>query len=954
MPTFYDSYGISYVLTHEIGRGGEGTVFFVPHDLTLVAKIYHTSVDVEKAEKLRWMAANKNDGLLKIAAWIIDTLHDENGEIVGFLMPNVKAKEIHELYSLKSRRVHFPEATWQFLIHTAANVARAFYVLHKNEHIMGDVNHGNCVVLADGTVKLIDCDSYSIKTEARRYRCDVGVATHLAPELQGVDLSEVDRRPTHDNFGLAVIIFQLLFLGRHPFSGNYLGAEDKSLEDCIRERRFAYGNRTVTQVKQPPGTLSLSHLPLRLALMFTAAFMTQNRPEPREWVEALEDLSENLKTCQIHIGHHYFDYLTTCPWCEMEAKTGLILFPYINSGIETDEGKFNILTIENLINQMAPAQILPLQPSQFPFVIQSSPEALDCRKNKRSKIVKIVFAQFLGLTFMTFVFGGALTFFLSLIILGITVYVFYQQHHTVKHQFQREFKVKQESWQDINIEWNNFNSSAEKFSLEVSKIKRQLNEYRKLHDEKAKQIKQLSHETFQEQLKIYLSSFKLADLKHPLIEKVHYDIFNRYNLKTAAEVDENRLSSLLAIKAQINSIINQWRKDLENQFTDESLDLLPAAAKNLVELEYSGKRRDIESNIESLLGTLRSTSTTLQQMKLNLANNAEKAYREVSQAQRDLITVGGTASLTVMMILMTIFVPFFGSVFQNAFFTSQRKKQIYDQPPPMQKLSNGQTISARPDGSGSGYGNVTNSASMVTADYPVNENLTDAEIERMSAEEKMKSAQSLYSQALPLMNAKLYPQAEKKLRLAVKLNKLAVKLDEFNIKILYTLGTTLYEQKKYELSLMVLEDSLKIDKTHQETKLLIGANYLRMKRYEEAQRHFFALKREYPTSFEPYFNLGQTYMSLKNYYQAEYHFEKAVSLKPADIDAHYQYGLALYKNDKIGEAAREYQKLFDLGAKKEAERLGKFIFGNASRPPEKRVVTKSTEKTQEPRKSLRH
>ena len=127
-------------------------------------------------------------------------------------MPNVKAKEIHELYSLKSRRVYFPEATWQFLVHTAGNLARAFHNLHKNAHIMGDVNHGNCVVLADGTVKLIDCDSYSIKTDKLRYRCGVGVATHLAPELQGADLSEVEREDKHDNFGLAVIIFQLLFL----------------------------------------------------------------------------------------------------------------------------------------------------------------------------------------------------------------------------------------------------------------------------------------------------------------------------------------------------------------------------------------------------------------------------------------------------------------------------------------------------------------------------------------------------------------------------------------------------------------------------------------------------------------------------------------------------------------------------------------------------------------------
>ena len=125
MPTFYDSHGQSYVLTNQIGRGGEGTVFFCPNDLSLVAKIYHAPVDGEKAEKLRWMAENKNEQLLKVAAWIVDTLHDApNGKTVGFLMPNVRAKEIHELYSLKSRRVHFPEATWQFLVHTAANVAR--------------------------------------------------------------------------------------------------------------------------------------------------------------------------------------------------------------------------------------------------------------------------------------------------------------------------------------------------------------------------------------------------------------------------------------------------------------------------------------------------------------------------------------------------------------------------------------------------------------------------------------------------------------------------------------------------------------------------------------------------------------------------------------------------------------------------------------------------------------
>ena len=191
-------------------------------------------------------------------------------EVVGFLMPNVKAKEIHELYSLKSRRVYFPEATWHFLVHTAANVARAFYSLHKNAHIMGDVNHGNCVVLADGTVKLIDCDSYSIKTEKSATACEVGVATHLAPELQGVNLRGVEREKTRQfrsrchHFPTALSWEDILF-------PEIISAQKKkSLEDCIREYRFAYGENTeLKNVEQPPGTLSLVEVSPRIAAVRT-------------------------------------------------------------------------------------------------------------------------------------------------------------------------------------------------------------------------------------------------------------------------------------------------------------------------------------------------------------------------------------------------------------------------------------------------------------------------------------------------------------------------------------------------------------------------------------------------------------------------------------------------------------------------------------------------------------
>ncbi len=490
MPTYYDSRNKPYDLAEQIGRGGEGEVFSCADDSGLVAKIYHEPVSEEKAGKLRWMAENKNEHLLKVAAWVIDVLYDKpDGEIVGFLMPNVHAKEIHELYSLKSRRIYFPEATWHFLVHTAANLARAFFSLHRDQHIMGDINHGNCVVLADGRVKLIDCDSYSIRRENFRYRCDVGVATHLAPELQGKDLAKIEREAAHDNFGLAVIIFQLLFLGRHPFSGNYLGAEDKSLEDCIREKRFAYGDNTdITKVEQPPGTLSLREVSPRLAAMFERAFLINDRPEPREWVEALEDFSRSLKQCGFHPGHHFYEKLAACPWCRIEGQTGLMLFPFITSPDDlAGEKPFNIFTIENLIENLGIKQNLPVKPPDLSISVPPppSPDFIEKRKEKDKKQINTIIIQFvLILVFMIFLGIGAGVF------VGVVTMIFFvislnNPDKNLRSELNERLFDVREKWNQIEQEWSK-TAVPQKVDEDLTQIRKKIDVYQNLQIEAKK------------------------------------------------------------------------------------------------------------------------------------------------------------------------------------------------------------------------------------------------------------------------------------------------------------------------------------------------------------------------------------------------------------------------------------------------------------------------------------
>ena len=223
------SIGAPIALGEELGSGGEGAVYPVVDAPDLVAKIYFEPPEAGKAAKLSAMARLAPPELLRIAAWPTDLLLDENGTVRGFLMRRVSSREdAHELYSPKSRRRAFPDADFRFIVRAAANVARAFAQLHSLGHVIGDVNHGNALVGRDATVMLIDCDSFQVKDGEASFTCDVGVPLFTPPELQGRNFRGLTRSADHDAFGLAVLLFHFLYMGRHPFAGLYADGEIQS------------------------------------------------------------------------------------------------------------------------------------------------------------------------------------------------------------------------------------------------------------------------------------------------------------------------------------------------------------------------------------------------------------------------------------------------------------------------------------------------------------------------------------------------------------------------------------------------------------------------------------------------------------------------------------------------------------------------------------------------------
>src|SRR5262249_32605927 len=201
-------------LGRRIGTGAEGEVYEIQDKIDMVAKVYHEPPPPEKAEKLVALSGLGNERLFNLSAWPVTTLLDApDGNVVGFVMKKIsEAEEVHALHSPKSRLQKFPEASWMFLIDVAANIARAVVAVHEHGLVIGDLNPKNILVTHKATVYLLDVDSFQITVEGKTYRCEGGFPEYTPPELQGVAFRDIDRRQEHDCFGLAVVIFQLLFM----------------------------------------------------------------------------------------------------------------------------------------------------------------------------------------------------------------------------------------------------------------------------------------------------------------------------------------------------------------------------------------------------------------------------------------------------------------------------------------------------------------------------------------------------------------------------------------------------------------------------------------------------------------------------------------------------------------------------------------------------------------------
>lgn len=615
-----------------LGKGAEGAVYNISGSADLAVKIYNDGKAPERHEKIVAMVAAGLSSASEHVAYPLEVVTRQNGTFAGFTMKKAAGfKTVHDLYGPGSRRAEFPTADVRFLVRAAYNLSAALASIHKSGCVVGDINHSGILVSSQALVTLIDSDSFQFRRDGRTYRSIVGTAEYTPAELLGLSFEKTDRTTNHDAFGLAVLLFQLLFLGRHPYSGRYLGGGDMDIKTAISQRRFAYSaRRSETQMEPPPHVPALGDFGSEVQDTFERAFSRASetgngRPSPADWVGVIGRLQSNLITCGIDRSHHYHNSKATCPWCKLEQGIGRSLFA---AQLVTPTSTANIGEIIAQINRISSPPFPPRAEDIMPSMqgLKISDAAKSKRKSRAISMTLALMAFGVGLYVAAVVQG-----FIGIVIAGISLMYFFSAKGEMR-PFETELELSKTEWKNLRQMWEK-HAGPEIFEGQKAHYLELASVHAGLPQKEKEKLAELERNKRNLQMRKYLQSHLLDRAKVPGIGPGRKATLASFGVETAWDVKSKQIMRIPGFGPTMQHYLEQWAMSVERKFVfNANIPTDPQAIQD-VRNDIAKQRAELERELLKAPTDLTRLVNEASFLRQNPPPELAAAYQRMKQAE---------------------------------------------------------------------------------------------------------------------------------------------------------------------------------------------------------------------------------------------------------------------------------------------------------------------------------
>lgn len=650
-----------------LGIGGEGKVYRVANEgqKGIIAKIYNRLPDRERQEKLKTMISICNPALMDACAWPISTLIDTNsGEICGFTMNEVVESEpLHHFYSPSWRKQNQPSLSWDNLLQLSANLTAVFSIVHGLGIVVGDVNPNSLRVRKNGRVVLIDSDSFQLSHNGSLFKCRVGVPSFTPPELlssnQSFDL--VKRNINHDLFGLSLLIFHILFMGRHPFAGVFNGPGDTPIESHIREFRYAYAvDHKHRGLLPPPLSISprlvaSSEVAELFENDFTQIGAVKGRTSSKRWFEVLAKQRQRLARCKSNANHVYDSSVGNCIWCALERK-GLSFFESRMPATSSNK------TSESL-TRFTPADLLPTKteeaawrristvsaekniiPTITPSTIQPR---YRLRETERVAILNRSRLRLLSCLFAVMILLVGKTALIPLIAILLIAGFGYTPKpiRTLIAKYNTELAQVEADVTRLKTSWHSLANSS-KQAHAISTAKAAWTTIQSLKDQFDRELASKLNILRQKHKDSYLRSWLIADAGISGIGPGRSSTLASYGIESAADISAERLHGISGFGPVLTSCLLAWKGRLISGYQSPSDEQLLKSEEKALLVRYMKTRRQASADLQSAIEIFDKNAKETKRLRAGFESRVLKSHQLAASIRADINQLKQPASST--------------------------------------------------------------------------------------------------------------------------------------------------------------------------------------------------------------------------------------------------------------------------------------------------------------------
>lgn len=339
MTTLYRKTGASrtpIMLGKLLGEGAVGKVYAVEGDPASAVKLYH---EASEAAALRPKIAAMLENPCNLPqltrhgvpypqiAWPDAEVVNGRGQFLGFTMPAIDLRRSTSLVNLlqkSSRRAEKLSDYYGYRVMVAHNLAAMFAELHRAGHHMVDMKPANLRVYPQTAwIAVVDTDGFAVSGNGHRHPAGQVSDDYIAPESWRRSAAALGAE--QDQFALAVIVFQLLNNGVHPFAGR--PAEGRNHPTDIQARilqgLYAYGLEPNPAVRPAAASIHKTFRRETRALFDQAFTPGMARPSAAMWRDHVATLLDQLTPCQANPAEHAH-FGGGCGFCLYEAQVAAV------------------------------------------------------------------------------------------------------------------------------------------------------------------------------------------------------------------------------------------------------------------------------------------------------------------------------------------------------------------------------------------------------------------------------------------------------------------------------------------------------------------------------------------------------------------------------------------------------------------------------------------------------